>query len=336
MGLDYWLEQSQVLQNNALGEGTNTRYDGVIKYWFVFCEWMGSKELFQREEKSVLENMLIGFAVFCFRYGFHEKKKGNCPNTVIQKLSAIKHYHRLNDVNLYDLRFLKLGLVIKGMCKMYPKPTKKKAPISLKLMETLFKIEGCSVMWCIVVLCYVFMLRIHEITRKTNKAHSFYCIRLGDLMIVDKEGNADPFGDFVRLNLRGSKTDQAGQGIMRIMSKGAGNICCVKCVEYLKSVCKENQTLVCDIGGKRITSAMVRVFIKKGALLHGADVKETDTHSLRSGGATRLFQMGVNPLHIQFIGRWLSDEYLGYCHYNAEMLQEYGILLAADPIEENQ
>ena len=34
--LEYWLQQSQVLQNNAPGEGINTRYNGVIKYWVTF------------------------------------------------------------------------------------------------------------------------------------------------------------------------------------------------------------------------------------------------------------------------------------------------------------
>ena len=107
---------------------------------------------------------------------------------MVQKISVVKHFHRLNDVDLYDMRFLRLGLVIRGIMKMHPATMKKNLnQFNLKLMKILFEQEGLSVMWCIVVLCYVFLLRIHEIAGKTSKSHNFYCIRLGDLCLLTKK-----------------------------------------------------------------------------------------------------------------------------------------------------
>ena len=37
-----------------------------------------------------------------------------------------------------------------------------------------------------------------------------------------------------------------------------------------------------------------------------------NTHSLRAGGATRLFELGRTPQFIALLGRWTSDAVLGY------------------------
>ena len=49
-------------------------------------------------------------------------------------------------------------------------------------------------------------------------------------------------------------------------------------------------------------------------------------HSLRRGGATLLFQLNCDPLLIQAIGDWSTDQYLKYCglsldqRYRAQLL----------------
>ena len=42
-------------------------------------------------------------------------------------------------------------------------------------------------------------------------------------------------GGYARIKMRGSKTDPAGFGCERIMSRENGEICVVKAVEYLKA-----------------------------------------------------------------------------------------------------
>ena len=41
-------------------------------------------------------------------------------------------------------------------------------------------------------------------------------------------------------------------------------------------------------------------------------------HSMRRGGATLLFQLGCNPLVIQAVGDWRSDQFLKYCGLSLE------------------
>ena len=41
-------------------------------------------------------------------------------------------------------------------------------------------------------------------------------------------------------------------------------------------------------------------------------------HSMRRGGATLLFQLGCNPLLIQALGDWTTDQFLRYCGLSLE------------------
>ena len=41
-------------------------------------------------------------------------------------------------------------------------------------------------------------------------------------------------------------------------------------------------------------------------------------HSMRRGGATLLFQLGCDPLLIQAVGDWRSDQFLKYCGLSLE------------------
>ena len=52
-------------------------------------------------------------------------------------------------------------------------------------------------------------------------------------------------------------------------------------------------------------------------------------HSMRRGGATLLFQMGCNPLVIQALGDWSSDQFLKYCGLSLEQRYRAQILMCS-------
>ena len=54
--------------------------------------------------------------------------------------------------------------------------------------------------------------------------------------------------------------------------------------------------------------------IKKAVRLLGGDEKQYSTHSLRSGGATALFEAGCDDTTIKQHGRWASDCFQRYIH----------------------
>ena len=53
-------------------------------------------------------------------------------------------------------------------------------------------------------------------------------------------------------------------------------------------------------------------------------------HSMRRGGCTLLFQLGCDPLLIQALGDWSTDQFLKYCglsfeqHFRAQLLLSSG------------
>ena len=52
-------------------------------------------------------------------------------------------------------------------------------------------------------------------------------------------------------------------------------------------------------------------------------------HSMRRGGATLLFQLGCNPLVIQAVGDWRSDQFLKYCGLSLEQRLHAQLLMCS-------
>jgi hypothetical protein len=67
----------------------------------------------------------------------------------------------------------------------------------------------------------------------------------------------------------------------------------------------------------QVTNKDIILMVQHGTILDdlgasGFDQTSIGTHSLRSGGATRLCLEGYNHNLIQHLGRWSSDTYLKY------------------------
>ena len=45
------------------------------------------------------------------------------------------------------------------------------------------------------------------------------------------------------------------------------------------------------------------------------------THSVRISGATALLLAGIPPATVQIIGRWVSNSFIGYQRYKAELMK---------------
>ena len=52
-------------------------------------------------------------------------------------------------------------------------------------------------------------------------------------------------------------------------------------------------------------------------------------HSMRRGGCTLLFQLGCDPLIIQAIGDWSTDQYLKYCGLSLEQRWKAQLLMSS-------
>ncbi|ETV63839.1 hypothetical protein H257_19227 [Aphanomyces astaci] len=70
--------------------------------------------------------------------------------------------------------------------------------------------------------------------------------------------------------------------------------------------------LCCASRGKLIKCEEIALLIQTAAAAIGLGSSKYLTHSLRSGGATALFNGGATDLSIQFFGHWSSDTYKMY------------------------
>ena len=55
-------------------------------------------------------------------------------------------------------------------------------------------------------------------------------------------------------------------------------------------------------------------------------------HSMRRGGATLLFQLGCDPLIIQAVGDWRSDQFLKYCGLSLDQRYQAQVLMCSRTI----
>ena len=52
-------------------------------------------------------------------------------------------------------------------------------------------------------------------------------------------------------------------------------------------------------------------------------------HSMRRGGATLLFQLGCDPIIIQAIGDWKSDQFMKYCGLSLDQRYQAQVLMCS-------
>ena len=73
---------------------------------------------------------------------------------------------------------------------------------------------------------------------------------------------------------------------------------------------------------KCITYGLFTSKLKQLLTLAGYSPELFSGHSMRRGGATLLFQLNCNPLIIQALGDWTTDQYLKYCGLSLEQRYE--------------
>ena len=69
-----------------------------------------------------------------------------------------------------------------------------------------------------------------------------------------------------------------------------------------------------------LTREAVTLIMKGAAADFGLQPKWVATHSIRISGATALLMAGVPPERVQIMGRWVSNAFIGYTRYQAELM----------------
>ena len=138
--------------------------------------------------------------------------------------------------------------------------------------------------------------------------------------------------DAVELHIRGSKTDQRKQGCRRMQQASGDPILCpVRCmVEWFAltegSFIPATAPLFSIPHGRDgsewrvLTRETVTLLMKGAAVDCGLKPKQVATHSIRISGATALLIAGVPAEVVKIMGRWISNAFIGYTRYQAELM----------------
>ena len=72
---------------------------------------------------------------------------------------------------------------------------------------------------------------------------------------------------------------------------------------------------------RKVTREMITLLMKGVAVEFNLKPKWVATHSIRISGATALLMAGVPPATVQIVGRWVSNAFIGYTRYQAELME---------------
>jgi hypothetical protein len=165
------------------------------------------------------------------------------------------------------------------------------------------------------VLGFFFLLRRSEYLAVGRKVQQ-YALRRSDISFFDNEGRSAGVmrqASAVAVRFRGSKSDQFGEGTTRKLERSGHPWCCPVLaawylVQHHKALGVAENTLLCKVDAtSNLEVQDVVKEIKRAAEQEGHNPDQYGSHSLRSGGATALFNAGFDSLAVKLFGRWKSD-----------------------------
>ncbi|ETI30304.1 hypothetical protein F443_22572 [Phytophthora nicotianae P1569] len=305
------------LQAQSLAATSKSKYNSTWSQWSQWCERHNFSKWLP-ENPSRHSYQLALFATYCWQFGWNNAKVGNSANTVLSEISHISWHHR---------RMLGYGvsllpghqLAITGMRRSDP-PTNPKYPVTIDILKRMhelldFELSQHRVIWGASVLGFFFILRKSAYLAEGSTVQS-YAIRRSDIRFMgsdDEECKNLLDVIAVVVQFRGSKSDQFGEGTSRRLERSGSRWCCPVLaawflVSHHKTLGVAPESHLCRIDSS--TNLQVRdvvKVIKMAAAKAGYHPKRFGSHSLRSGGATALFNAGFDSLAVELFRRWKSD-----------------------------
>jgi hypothetical protein len=172
------------------------------------------------------------------------------------------------------------------------------------------------------VLMFVFLLRSREALRKDTDPDPKQCVRVLNVVFfregTEVTGEAIQTADEVVLMQGASKTDPNGQGSVANAFEAPGNELCL--LSLLKRAQRMNPKLFASPDSFLLTRSDGRVLhrdvvakhLSEAAVAKGAPQGAASVISMRSGGASAMWDAGMSSEEIKRRGRWSSDCYQIY------------------------
>lgn len=147
-----------VLRGSAIASTTRTSYRVHWEQWQRFARYMKWSEWLSTDEKDNSTKLGL-FVIYCWRYGWHAKQRGNQYGTIQLRLSSIRWYHKT-----YAGTKIKhspdFDVLMRGIQRVSD-PLLKKQPITPAFLRLLFRRLDFTrprsrLLWGAVLLAYFF------------------------------------------------------------------------------------------------------------------------------------------------------------------------------------
>ena len=319
----------------ALSPGAENSYDTGTTHWFNFITlvWGDPSQLLQPTDW-----VLAAFAAWLGMVYVQANGRPLAHGSIRVYAYGVRKFYETCGIS-FDLKSCtRYKAVMKALSKVSD-PVKRVMPVTAEMVYLMLGLPLLGwedeVFQVSVALGFFFLLRVGEIYETSSyrsSGASVRQLRMQDLeftdanhrpLVVVTEADARR-ARFLHLNVHAAKNDQMWLGCLRLAeASGRAQDCVVYRAARFVALAKgrgqlPHEPLLQGGGGMAADDTWFRSSLKKvlGTLVLASgehvDPSLFNTHSMRAGGATRLFNLGKRPEFIAMLGRWASDAVLNY------------------------
>ena len=238
------------------------------------------------------------------------------PNTIRGKVSALRFWHILSGLSAFAKEGGRYKEVLKSL--MRGTSVNRKIPFGLDLLQWAYEQSVVAggldsnvqdELLCASTLGFYYLLRVGEIEG----------LRMKDIRLnIDDDGDTT-----LTIHIISSKTDQYNDGAFKTLKSVPEPICPVKMWSKFMSSVTYDTLSAQKIFPPGIRSRLT-VFLRLAGVSNGIASSRIGNHSLRSGGATAMFQAGYDIEVIKRWGRWRSGSFHSYLWNDQRILATIG------------
>ncbi len=291
--------------NLSLSINTKKTYRTAEKRLVEFCR---NFNISDGHPIPATESTLCYFAAYLAKTVKHD--------TIKAYLSAIKHFHLINNYDLDLDKCVRLQYILRGIKRSQSISPRTRLPISedhlekfyLLLQPTTSQNRDSKMIWAAMCLAFFGFLRTSEFTQESALQGSEH-LSPNDVKFLPSNSNAT----HMTVKIKGSKTDPFRKGVQLTIGATQSHICAVKALQdYMQYRGFCPGPLFLYLNGSSLSRALFVSEIKQLLAFAGYARKSYNGHSFRIGAATSAAAKGLPPWLIKTMGRWTSDCYERY------------------------
>jgi len=290
-------------------------YASAYKHWVRWRLGRGQPLLLSGRDPQADEGELIDFVAYMGGLWSY------AHSSVRVMLYAVRREHLLNRRGNPLAERPLLALALKGLKRLQGGP-RRKIPATMELLRlAIARLDLTTwdglVKATALIFMFVFLLRSREALRKGAEPDQEQCVRVHMVLLAkdgeEVTGDEVQAADEVVLTLGKSKADQDGQGsVANVFEVEGEELCPVGLLKRMHAMKPEhfakggNFLFALDSGRVLHRDEVARMLREPAAEL-GLPEEALSVISMRSGGATAMWNVGATVAQIQRRGRWASD-----------------------------